>query len=103
MPQPKIIIVGGGFGCLAAAKVLSNASAQILLIDRTNHHLFQLLLYRVAMAVLAPGQIGSPIREILKNQKITNAEVVSNQRQFSARLRFRTPSTEPSVSRGINC
>jgi NADH:ubiquinone reductase (H+-translocating) len=74
MPQPKIIIVGGGFGGLAAAKALRNAPAQIVLIDRSNHHLFQPLLYQVATSVLTPGQIGSPIRGILRNQK--NATVI---------------------------
>src|ERR1700730_9680099 len=72
MPQPKIIIVGGGFGGLAAAKALHNAPAQIVLIDRSNHHLFQPLLYQVATSVLTPGQIGSPIRGILRNQPNTS-------------------------------
>ena len=71
MAQPRIIIVGGGFGGLAAAKALKNTPAQIILIDRTNHHLFQPLLYQVATTVLSPGQIGSPIRGILRNQKNT--------------------------------
>jgi NADH:ubiquinone reductase (H+-translocating) len=71
MAQPRIIIVGGGFGGLAAAKTLKNAPAEIILIDRTNHHLFQPLLYQVATSVLAPGQIGFPIRGILQNQKNT--------------------------------
>jgi NADH:ubiquinone reductase (H+-translocating) len=66
---PRILIVGGGFGGLAAAKVLKNTPAQIILIDRTNHHLFQALLYQVAIAGLTPGQIASPIRGILQNQK----------------------------------
>src|ERR1700726_3574175 len=68
---PRVVIVGGGFGGLAAAKALKNTSAQIILIDRTNHHLFQPLLYQVATSVLSPGQIGSPIRGILRNQKNT--------------------------------
>jgi 2-polyprenyl-6-methoxyphenol hydroxylase-like FAD-dependent oxidoreductase len=58
MAQPRIIIVGGGFGGLAVAKALKNAPAEIILIDRTNHHLFQPLLYQVATSVLAPSQIG---------------------------------------------
>src|ERR1700686_2719370 len=71
MAQPRIIIVGGGFGGLAAAKALRNAPAEITLIDRSNHHLFQPLLYQVATSVLSPGQIGYPIRGILRSQKNT--------------------------------
>jgi len=74
MAQPRIIIVGGGFGGLAAAKALKNTPAQVILIDRANHHLFQPLLYQVATAALTPGQIGTPIRGILGNQR--NAEVI---------------------------
>src|SRR6266403_1811777 len=69
--SPNIVIVGGGFGGLAAAKALKNAPAQIILIDRTNHHLFQPLLYQVATSELTPGQIGSPIRNILRKQSNT--------------------------------
>jgi len=69
---PQIVIVGGGFGGLAAAKALKNTDAHVILIDRTNHHLFQPLLYQVATSVLTPGQIGSPIRGILgKNRNTT--------------------------------
>lgn len=68
---PHIVIVGGGFGGLEAAKALRNAPVRITLIDRTNHHLFQPLLYQVATSVLAPSQIGAPIRGLLRNQKNT--------------------------------
>jgi len=71
MAQPKIIIVGGGFGGLAAAKALRKAPAKITLIDRTNHHLFQPLLYQVATAALTPSQIATPIRSVLRKQKNT--------------------------------
>ena len=71
MPQPKIIIVGAGFGGLAAAKALKNTPAEITLIDRTNHHLFQPLLYQVATAALTPSQIATPSRSILRKQKNT--------------------------------
>ena len=68
---PVVVIVGGGFGGLAAAKALKSAPARIILIDRTNHHLFQPLLYQVATAILTPGQIGTPIREIVRKQRNT--------------------------------
>src|ERR1700721_273720 len=68
---PRIVIVGGGFSGLAAAKALKNAPAEIVLIDRANHHVFQPLLYQVATAVLAAGQIASPIRNILRKQQNT--------------------------------
>src|ERR1700690_962753 len=62
---PRVVIVGGGFGGLAAAKALKSAPVNVILIDRQNHHLFQPLLYQVATSVLTPGQIGSPIRGII--------------------------------------
>jgi NADH dehydrogenase FAD-containing subunit len=69
MSAPVVVIVGGGFGGIAAAKALRSAPAKVILIDRTNHHVFQPLLYQVATSVLAPGQIGSPIRGILRTQR----------------------------------
>jgi len=66
---PKVVIVGGGFGGLAAAAALKKAPAQVTLIDRANHHVFQPLLYQVATSILTPGQIASPIREVVGKQK----------------------------------
>src|SRR5262245_12036321 len=68
---PRVVIVGGGFGGLAAAKALRMADVRVVLVDRQNHHLFQPLLYQVATAVLSPGQIASPIRSILRRQRNT--------------------------------
>src|SRR5262245_10997689 len=68
---PRVVIVGGGFGGLAAAKALGKADVQVVLIDRQNHPLFQPLLYQVATSVLSPGQIASPIRSILRRQRNT--------------------------------
>jgi NADH dehydrogenase len=68
---PRVVIAGGGFGGLAAARALGKAPVDVVLIDRTNHHLFQPLLYQVATSVLGPGQIASPIRGLLKKQKNT--------------------------------
>lgn len=72
--QPKVVIIGGGFGGLQAAKEFAGKPFQVTLIDRKNHHTFQPLLYQVATAVLSPGEIASPIRRILHRYK--NIEVV---------------------------
>ena len=65
----KVVIIGGGFGGLTAAKALKNTDVKITLIDKTNHHLFQPLLYQVATAALSPGDIAAPIRGILRKQR----------------------------------
>src|SRR5439155_20563847 len=67
--RPHVLIIGGGFGGLPAAQYPKHAPARITLIARTNHHLFQPLLYQVAMAGLSPAEIASPIRAILRRQK----------------------------------
>jgi len=69
---PLVVVVGGGFGGLAAAKALRRAPVRVLLIDRSNHHVFQPLLYQVATSVLAPGQIASPIRGLLAEHENTS-------------------------------
>ena len=69
---PLVVIVGGGFGGLAAARGLKNSPVDVLLIDRSNHHVFQPLLYQVATSVLAPGQIASPLRSLLAKQSNTS-------------------------------
>ena len=71
---PKVVIVGAGFGGLTAAKALMKARAHVTLIDRRNHHLFQPLLYQVATAGLAPTQIATPIRAVVR--KLRNTDVV---------------------------
>ncbi|WP_068030521.1 NAD(P)/FAD-dependent oxidoreductase [Rhodoplanes sp. Z2-YC6860] len=67
--KPRVVIVGGGFGGLSAAKALAKAPFDITLIDRTNHHLFQPLLYQVATAGLSPADIAAPIRHVLNDQR----------------------------------
>ena len=62
---PQVIIVGGGFGGLSAAKEFAGKRVGVALIDKTNHHLFQPLLYQVATAGLSPADIAQPIRHIL--------------------------------------
>jgi NADH dehydrogenase len=65
---PEVVIVGCGFGGLAAARQLAHASVRVTIVDRTNHHLFQPLLYQVATAGLAAPSIAAPIRFIFRNQ-----------------------------------
>jgi NADH dehydrogenase len=74
MTKPRVVIIGGGFAGLTAARGLRKADVSVTLIDRTNHHLFQPLLYQVATAVLAPSDITSPIRWLLR--KNTNTTVL---------------------------
>lgn len=68
---PHVVIVGGGFGGLAAAQALKRAAVRVTLVDRANHHLFQPLLYQVATAALSPADIAAPIRAVLRNQRNT--------------------------------
>ena len=83
--RPKVVIVGGGFGGLAAAKALKRTHVDVTVIDRTNYHLFQPMLYQVATASLAPSDISAPIRYVLRKQKnvtvllaeVTGIDVVS--------------------------
>jgi NADH dehydrogenase len=67
--KPRIVIVGGGFGGVAAARALRRCNAEVVLIDRRNHHIFQPLLYQVATAVLSPSEVAAPIRQLARKQK----------------------------------
>src|SRR3974390_3166116 len=66
--RQHVVIVGGGFGGLTAAQALARAPVRITLLDRTNHHTFQPLLYQVATAGLSPAEIAQPIRAIVRSQ-----------------------------------
>ena len=70
----RVVIVGCGFAGLFAAKALRRAQVEVVVVDRTHHHLFQALLYQVATGVLSEGDIAPPIREVLRRQR--NARVV---------------------------
>jgi NADH dehydrogenase len=77
--RKRIVIIGGGFAGLAAAHALRRADAEVLLIDRRNHHIFQPLLYQVATAVLSPAEIAAPIRQLevkQRNVSVLLAEVI---------------------------
>src|ERR1700678_4415587 len=93
---PLVVVIGGGFGGLAAAKGLKRSPVNVLLIDRVNHHLFQPLLYQVATSVLTPGQIASPIRSILRKSRNTTVAlgtvtaVDAASRQVTVETRNRT-------------
>ena len=77
--RPRIVIVGGGFAGIAAAKALRHSDAEVTVIDRRNHHIFQPLLYQVASSVLAPSDVAAPIRQLATKQEnvsVLLAEVV---------------------------
>ena len=97
---PQVIIIGGGFAGLAAARRLRNAACDVTLVDRHNHHVFQPLLYQVATAGLSPGDIASPIRWILRKQQrlrvlLANVEQIDSS---AKRIRLDGPSTSLSAS-----
>ncbi|HWP70508.1 MAG TPA: NAD(P)/FAD-dependent oxidoreductase [Gemmatimonadaceae bacterium] len=80
MSEPHVVIIGGGFGGLTAAKILRNTDCRVTLLDRRNHHVFQPLLYQVAAAALSPGDIAAPIRWVLRrsrNVRVLLAEVAT--------------------------
>lgn len=72
--RPQVVIVGGGFGGLFAAKFLRHAPLDVTLIDRTNHHLFQPLLYQLATGILSEGEVAPPIRDVLRRHKNVRVE-----------------------------
>ena len=67
--RPRVVIVGAGFGGLRAARALAGAPVDVLLLDKNNYHLFQPLLYQVAVAALTPSEIAYPVRSILRDQR----------------------------------
>src|SRR5258708_16281204 len=70
--RKQIVIIGAGFAGMAAARALKRSDAEVLLVDRRNHHIFQPLLYQVATAVLSPAEIAAPIRQLAGRQKNLN-------------------------------
>jgi NADH:ubiquinone reductase (H+-translocating) len=90
--KPTVVIVGAGFGGLRAARALSRAPVQVVLLDRNNYHLFQPLLYQVATAGLEPEQIAKPVRIILRGQRnfdfrmveVTGADLAARRLETSA-------------------
>lgn len=84
MNKKKVIIVGGGFGGIMAAKEFKDTNFEVTIIDKTNHHLFQPLLYQVAAAALSPADIATPIRSVFskqKNIKVVLDEVISVEKE----------------------
>ena len=65
----RVVVVGGGFGGLNAVRALAHADVDVTVIDRTNHHLFQPLLYQVAAGILPPGLIAPALRSVIKKQR----------------------------------
>ena len=80
MAYARVVIIGGGFAGLSAAKKLGSCKLDVWLVDKTNHHLFQPLLYQVATAGLSPADIAAPIREVVakhKNITVVMGDVVN--------------------------
>src|SRR3954469_21761737 len=67
--RPQVVVIGGGFGGVRAAKALARADVDVTLVDRTNHHLFQPLLYQVATGILPPGLIAPALRRVVTKER----------------------------------
>ena len=93
MSRPRVVIVGGGFAGIEAAKNLRHAPVDVTLVDRSNHFVFQPLLYQVATGALAPSDIAVPIRWVLRyvrNTTVLQAERRGRSTRTSARFRSAT-------------
>lgn len=96
----RVVIVGGGFGGVRAAHALSHLPVDITLIDRTNHHLFQPLLYQVGTGVLSPGQIAPALRSIFRNKpnvRVQLAQAASTSTDRSCTVSRTTASRCPTT------
>ena len=71
--RERVVVVGGGFGGLTATRALADADVDVTVVDRTNHHLFQPLLYQVAAGILSPGLIAPALRSVIKKQRNARA------------------------------
>ena len=96
--MPRVVIVGAGFGGVQAARALRSVPVHVTVIDRTNHHLFQPLLYQVATTVLPPNDITAPIREVLRKQQ--NTEVLMAEVPGSLRSKITRASSRSDVRSG---
>ena len=96
--RPRVVIIGSGFGGLFGAKALKRADADVTMIAKTTHHLFQPLLYQVATGILSQGEIAPPTREILADQR--NAAVIRS--AVGAPSEDGTSSSSPALSRLAN-
>jgi NADH:ubiquinone reductase (H+-translocating) len=92
MRATRVVVLGGGFGGVAVARALKGADAEVLIIDRRNHHIFQPLLYQVATAVLAPSEVAAPLRQLAQQQpnlsvmlgEVTDIELASHRVKVSS-------------------
>src|SRR6476660_6237002 len=103
IPPPHVVIVGGGFGGLDAARAFKGKPVRVTLVDRHNYHLFQPLLYQVATASLSPGDIASPIRWVLRRQGNVRVLLADAQSIDAARGRLRLDRDELAFDCLIVC
>jgi NADH:quinone reductase (non-electrogenic) len=92
--RPRVVIVGAGFGGLTAARTLAGSPVDVLLLDRNNYHLFQPLLYQVAVAALPPAEIAAPVRSILRRQRNLEFRIAEIVRIDPVRRVVVTPAEE---------
>ena len=96
--SPHVVVVGSGFGGMAAARGLRRAPVQVTIIDRSNHHLFQPLLYQVATAALSPADIAAPIRRVFRHQSNVQRDARRRHRRSTSSENASSWPMEPSIT-----
>ena len=99
--RPRVLIIGGGFGGLSAATALADAPVDVLLVDRSNHHLFQPMLYQLATGIVSDGEIAPPLRGVFAHQDNAQTRLADVESIDLPRRRVTVPASPRTLEPGV--